>query len=995
MGAALDPDSNPQTTCSSPPEASEREARLRRWVVLAQLGTVVLAAGGAVWLYLGRPSGLPSLTRFEFDPSPAAAAGQIGEHATGVWWYAGCWVLGALALGVLCYLGGRILVTPLWIGLARRLVTGTIAAAALMLAEGLLLAGYPRSWWPGSVWVVRAVQAMAFTRNSLLAIALPLCLGVLVTTAIRLGRSLPRADPHRWAPGEVVPGRRGGPPPGRTFGGKGICVSGGGIRSACVALGALQVLQREGELSDADYLVSVSGGGYTAGAYQMALTDQLPTEGDAGATTAGPRPELTRTAATAADVLAPGSPEEGHLRRHSSYVADSAMEWAAALGTLLRGVSANLGLLAATVAAGGGLVYLFYRFTHIVTTTDLAPIYAVGDGSRPAPHVPVTQQGVATALVAAAVLTVLAFSVGLAFFAKGGAAERVVRVGRVLASLTVVLAFFGLVLPLLLWATGRVTWSLGLQDRAGLRSAGLGTILLTYLSAIVGILWRSRKAVGGIRSRLGGSAAPGGRGVAGGLVQRIVVGLALLMLAAVFLLQLGWTATTAPRWSPWAWVSLVVVLAFFAIVLDQTWLSLHPFYRRRLASAFAVRRVRDGDTVTDKPYSYEQEVTRLSRYGGKRDRFPQVIFAGTANLSGSASTPPGRRAVSYTMSHDWIGGPQVGWLRTSTVDGTRFGHVSRDITVQAAVAVSGAAFASAMGSQARAYQTFFALSNARLGTWLPNPGHVAAHLTSASLKDWTMPRLPTMRRLQYLLREIVGAYPEDNPLLFITDGGHYENLGLVELLRHRCRVVYCIDASGDSPPLAAALAQAIMLADEELGATITLHDPFHLVAGGGEPLSPAGPLSTLSGRLAAKPVITGDIAYPARDGHPASTGTLVVAKACLTGDMPYELLSYAQSNPVFPRDATADQWFNVGQFDAYQAVGRHIGAVAVDTMRERLHGEPPTVPPARSPGGAADPPRNGGLPALGVIARVLSVRLAGAVTNRFVRLAGPGHDKGM
>jgi hypothetical protein len=992
MSTAPDPDSNRQT---SHPALPATKARLSRWAVLVELGAVALAAGGALWLYLRRPPGRPSLTAVEFGPSPADAARQLGQHATGVWWYAGCWALGAFALAVLCYLGSRILVTPLWRRLAGRMVIGTVTAAGLVLAEALLLAGFPHLWWPRPVWVVQAAQAMAFTRNSLLAVALPLSIGVLVTAAIRLVRSVQSGDAPRWKlTEEVVPGRRGGAAPDRKLGGKGICVSGGGIRSACVALGALQVLQREGELLDADYLVSVSGGGYTAGAYQLALTDPPPADAEARAKADAPH----ETAATPADVFRPGSPEEDHVRRHSSYIADSALDWTAALGTLLRGVTANLGLLAATVAAGGGLVYLFYRFTHIVAATDLAPIYALGGGLHPTPHVPAMQQGVATALVTAAVLTMLAFSVGLASFAKGGeSAERVVEVGRVLTSLTAVLAFFGLALPLLLWATGRVTWSLGLQDTAGLRSAGLGTILLTYLGAIVGILWRSRRAVGkqlgGIRSRLGGSAGAGGRGTPGGPVQRIVVGLALLVLSVAFLLELGWTATTAPRWSPWAWVALVVVLVFFSVVLDQTWLSLHPFYRRRLATAFAVRRVGEDGMFTGKPYSYANELTKLSEYGRRRRPFPQVIFAGTANLSGSASTPPGRRAVSYTMSHDWIGGPQIGWLSTSTVDGTRYGHVSRDLTVQGAVAVSGAAFASAMGGQSRAYQTFFALSNARLGTWLPNPGHVAAHLTSASVDDWTMPRLPTMRRLQYLLREIVGSYPEDNPLLFITDGGHYENLGLVELLRHRCKVIYCIDASGDSPPLAATLAQAIMLAREELGVTVELQDPFHLVAGGAEPLLPAEPLSTLSGRLAAKPVLTGTITYPERDGRREEHGTLVVAKACLTGDMPYELLSYAQSNPVFPRDSTADQWFNVGQFNAYQAVGRHIGRVAVETMRERRQAGTPTGTPDEPPGGAADPPPAGGLPVFGAMAGFLSVCVAGAAARRLIRPSDPNRNE--
>ena len=54
-------------------------------------------------------------------------------------------------------------------------------------------------------------------------------------------------------------------------GGVGVCLSGGGVRSASVALGAMQSLRAV--LQRARYLVSVSGGGFTAGALQLALTD--------------------------------------------------------------------------------------------------------------------------------------------------------------------------------------------------------------------------------------------------------------------------------------------------------------------------------------------------------------------------------------------------------------------------------------------------------------------------------------------------------------------------------------------------------------------------------------------------------------------------------------------------------------------------------------------------------------------------------------------------
>src|SRR5690348_18043539 len=41
-----------------------------------------------------------------------------------------------------------------------------------------------------------------------------------------------------------------------------LCISGGGIRSATFALGALQGLAQAGILSSLDYLSTVSGGGY-------------------------------------------------------------------------------------------------------------------------------------------------------------------------------------------------------------------------------------------------------------------------------------------------------------------------------------------------------------------------------------------------------------------------------------------------------------------------------------------------------------------------------------------------------------------------------------------------------------------------------------------------------------------------------------------------------------------------------------------------------------
>src|SRR5918994_588585 len=149
----------------------------------------------------------------------------------------------------------------------------------------------------------------------------------------------------------------------------GICASGGGIRSASVTLGALQALQRD-VLPRARYLVSVSGGGYMTGAFQLALTRANP---------------QAESLATPADVFTPGSAEEDHLRRHGKYLADGGREWVTALAVVLRGVAASLALLTLGVVVVGVGLNAFYRAAPVVDVTRLLPQFDPAAGPVPAP----------------------------------------------------------------------------------------------------------------------------------------------------------------------------------------------------------------------------------------------------------------------------------------------------------------------------------------------------------------------------------------------------------------------------------------------------------------------------------------------------------------------------------------------------------------------------------------------------------------------------------
>lgn len=250
------------------------------------------------------------------------------------------------------------------------------------------------------------------------------------------------------------------------------------------------------------------------------------------------------------------------------------------------------------------------------------------------------------------------------------------------------------------------------------------------------------------------------------------------------------------------------------------------------------------------------------------------------------------------------------------------------------MAISGAAFASAMGRQGRWYSKFLAASGARLGTWLPNPKWVR-EVQAVDGKDPTVPRrMPWFRAASYFYRELFGINNSLARLVQVTDGGHYENLGLVEALRRRCRLIYCIDASGDPPPSLTTLNEAIRLAEFELGVTITLRnsDLRDVVPGTGTPSGVDGVEKQLAGRVARTPVIVGDITYPEAAGlgmGESRTGTLIFAKAVLTPECPGWVLRYAASSPVFPHDSTSDQWFGEAQFAAYTELGRVLGTAAM------------------------------------------------------------------
>ena len=222
------------------------------------------------------------------------------------------------------------------------------------------------------------------------------------------------------------------------------------------------------------------------------------------------------------------------------------------------------------------------------------------------------------------------------------------------------------------------------------------------------------------------------------------------------------------------------------------------------------------------------------------------------------------------------------------------------ITLGTAMAISGAAASPNMGYHSSPALAFLmTVFNARLGWWMGNPRYERA---------WRKPRPGA--GLFYLFCELFGATDDRRAFVYLSDGGHFENLAIYELVRRRCRFIVVCDAEEDHELKFGGLGNAIEKCRTDFGVDIELN-----VA----PLRPAGPESGLSQWHCAVGTIRYDKANP---GFP--TGTLIYLKASLTGDEPTDVQRYKSQHPGFPHQSTADQWFDEPQFESYRALGHHI-----------------------------------------------------------------------
>ena len=708
----------------------------------------------------------------------------------------------------------------------------------------------------------------------------------------------------------------------------GLALSGGGIRSAATCLGAIQAIYDVERLRAVDYLSTVSGGGYI-GCCLSAATSQsktFPFAGEAGA---------------AGDVA--DTPAIAHLRNFSNYLLPrgrSALEnIGGVLALICRGLIANLVIVLAFLLGAALLTFWAYRHPDRLDSGSFLP--ALVDRILPAKF----QIGLllGTSPFSATLWLLGLFAVLVVIWALLRSFDRVsfisneefdrvtsdtrgwmLDAARWLIVLIALMAFLDLQ-PL------AISWLHGLQQGGAGRGWSMtsfvtwATPLATFAGAVAALGGRLGKFLETSRRARGWTTL-----VLRLLTQAIVLVAALILPALIWLSYLLLSARLIYDGSaPWltnlvptfwtnrfphgtplelAYLLTMVIFTLIAMALSANGYSLHRFYRDRLSKAFLFD-----------PAKFEGKEPKpldpLHLSGLQYGHGPYPIINAALNVQGSAeANKRGRNAEFFTFTPHFAGSNLTFYTPTSAAAGElSIEAVDRHVDLGTAMAISGAAVSANMGSSTiRSMSPTLALLNVRLGYWLANPRYIGIRGFGHRLKLLLGRFAPKL----YLFDEMLNRLDETKSEIYLTDGGHIENLGLYELLKRGCQLIIVVDAEADPNMSSASLLKVERFARIDLGVRIVV--PWEEIA---------------RSALKANDDIEGR-ACPRRHGPHAALGRIIYAngaeglllyfKSSITGDEKDYILDYKLRNPSFPHETTGDQFFSEEQFEMYRALGYHM-----------------------------------------------------------------------
>jgi hypothetical protein len=418
----------------------------------------------------------------------------------------------------------------------------------------------------------------------------------------------------------------------------------------------------------------------------------------------------------------------------------------------------------------------------------------------------------------------------------------------------------------------------------------------------------------------------------------------------------GYNGPDCVKTMPWLVVGAagsLVLASLFAWRIDINLFSMNALYGNRLIRCYLgatrPKAIVEGATSVAAPGAPPRRPNAFTGFDPNDDLPLHALIPGAPAAPGDLGGPPGqrdpfhgpyhlvntalnlmhgeelawqeRKAASFVLTPLYCGSDSTGYSPTLRCRPATAAEECRyepgfngGVSLGKAVSLSGAAVSPNMGyHSSSAVAALLTVFNVRLGGWVGNPH-----------SDWTWNSTGPPFGLFRLLKEMFGRTDARSAYLYLSDGGHFENLGVYELVRRRCRFVVAVDAEEDAQFGFEGLGGAVRKCRTDFGIRIDVNVT---------PLRPQG-----TNRLSEWHGVVGVIHYEDVDPQ-ALPGILVYLKSTLTGDEASDVQNYRATYPDFPHQATLNQFFTESQFESYRALGHHVGSRVFGAALERLRRE--------------------------------------------------------
>ena len=387
----------------------------------------------------------------------------------------------------------------------------------------------------------------------------------------------------------------------------------------------------------------------------------------------------------------------------------------------------------------------------------------------------------------------------------------------------------------------------------------------------------------------------------------------------------SWWRPTPGAWLP----ALGMQLGLAAMLLSLAYCfgrvnvnrySMHALYRNRLTRAFlgSARRQRQPDPFTGFDPADSPRLMEFAQATAGQRLFPVINMTLNVTTSSNAALAE-RKAEAFTATPLFCGSAALrhpsqtdgreaaagAFVATSAYAGMEsLGNESgRNLGphLGSMLTISGAALSPNWGYHSSRLTAFLmTLFNVRLGVWLPNP----AKATPEQLQLSKPANSETA-----LFNEMLGVATDTSQAIYLSDGGHFENLGVYEMLRRQCHCIIVIDAGQDGDSVFDDLGNVIRKARIDFDTEIMMR-PMRIYSR--KDLTADKTLGAT-----ALGVAWGEIAYPGM-----RRGRLLYLKPSFLPAIPADVRAYGSGDQAFPNDATLQQWFTESQFESYRALGR-------------------------------------------------------------------------